>query len=117
MSLIFLAVRDGVPLAFLALWAASIAAVRADARLRISNRSGRRAAVALAVALPFLGAFLYRAVRPAETRLQRRERRLAELLLELELDGYAAEPRKVVALPAREPEPVAAAAEPHAVAV
>ena len=120
LSLVFLLFRDGVPVALLALWAASVCAVRADARLRVSNRAGVRAAVLLAALLPFLGAFVYCVLRPTETRIERRERWLARLLLELEVGSARPLPANVVALPAREPGEageVDPAKRRHAVAV
>lgn len=67
------------------LWLGSVAAVARDACSRIENRGGRRAGVALAALVPFVGALVWLCVRPAETRRDRRERRLRRALLEREL--------------------------------
>ena len=73
----------GPPVALVLLWLASILAVVRDARTRIANGAGVKAAGALAALLPLGGALLYLCVRPLETRLERRERRVIQLLLEL----------------------------------
>jgi hypothetical protein len=73
------------PLWLAAMWLASVRWVQLDARARLRNPSGVRAAVVAAAMLPFLGTALWACVRPAETLLERRERRLARLLLEAEL--------------------------------
>jgi hypothetical protein len=74
-----------------AMWLGSVRWVRVDARQRLANPSAIRAATWLALALPFVGAVVWMALRPLETRRNRRERRVVTLLLESQL-------------PAREPE-------------
>ncbi len=86
-SAAFLIVRDSSVVAFLTVWAMTVRLTHLDARARLANRSAIRAAVALAALVPVGGFVLYRVLRPAETRLERRERRLARLLAELELAG------------------------------
>ena len=79
------AVSDLLLVGLVLLWAATVAAVARDAGARIANRAAPRAAAALAVALPFVGAVVWLCVRPGETRLERRERRLRTATLEREL--------------------------------
>jgi hypothetical protein len=90
------------------LWAATIVAVARDAGARIANRTAPRAAAALAAALPFVGVVVWLCVRPGETRLERRERRLRTATLERELQTspvYVPPPR-----PAADADAPAAAA-------
>jgi hypothetical protein len=76
-------------LSFAVAWAGIVAAVVRDAHARVENPSAARAAAALAALLPIVGGALWLCVRPSETRLQRRERRLV-------LSAYAwDEPRTV----------------------
>jgi hypothetical protein len=75
------------PVCFAAIWLASVRWVNLDARSRLRNTSGIRAATLSAAALPFAGAALWACVRPGETLAQRRERRLVNLVLETELRG------------------------------
>ena len=84
MSAAFLVVHNVGPLWLLGMWAASVRWVQLDARTRLATRSGIRAAVWAAALLPLLGVALWVCARPAETRLERRERRLRRRLLELE---------------------------------
>jgi uncharacterized membrane protein len=86
-------------------WAGTVVAVALDARARIDNRSAARAAGLLAAALPFAGAALWLCLRPAETRRDRRERRLTDAVCEL--DAPAAAP---VAAPRPAPADLRAAA-------
>jgi hypothetical protein len=67
------------------LWLGSIASVARDARARVSNPAATRAAVGAATLLPLVGAAIWLCVRPAETRAERRERRLLTLVAEREL--------------------------------
>jgi len=66
-------------------WLGTIAAVARDARARVRNRSTTRAAAATAFVLPFVGALVWVCVRPTETRLERRERRLRAAVLQQQL--------------------------------
>jgi len=75
------------PVCFVAIWLASARWVNLDARSRLRNPNGIRAATLAAAALPFVGAALWACVRPAETLALRRERRLVRLALEEELRG------------------------------
>jgi hypothetical protein len=83
--------HDLGPLWLAAMWLGSVRWVRVDARQRLANPSAIRAATWLALALPFAGVAVWTAVRPHETRRNRRERRVVTLLLESQI-------------PAREPE-------------
>jgi hypothetical protein len=65
-------------------WAGTVLAVVLDARARIDNGSATLAAGLLAAVLPFAGAGLWLCLRPAETRRDRRERRLADAVCELD---------------------------------
>jgi hypothetical protein len=81
-------------------WLGTIVAVARDAQARVVNRSARRTAAATAALLPFAGALVWLCVRPAETRLERRERRLRTATLERELQHapvHVAPPQPVVA--------------------
>ena len=89
-------------------WAGTIVAVARDARSRMVNRRTPRAAAMLAALVPFAGALVWLCVRPAETRLDRRERRLRALNLERELQ------QAPLYVPL--PEPAAAGPERPAVA-
>ena len=73
------------PVGVAAIWLASARWVNVDARSRLRNPSGIRAATLTAATLPFVGAALWACVRPNETLAQRRERRLVRLVLEEEL--------------------------------
>jgi hypothetical protein len=79
------AVPDLLLVGFVLVWGATIAAVARDAKARVANRAAPRAAAALAGLLPFVGALVWLCVRPGETRLERRERRLRTATLEREL--------------------------------
>ena len=81
MALLFFFFGRGLPVALVLLWLGSVVSVVRDARARVANPAGVKAAGALALLLPFGGALLYLCIRPLETRLDRRERRLVELLL------------------------------------
>ena len=104
------------PLWLLAAWVASVRWVQLDARARLRNPSGLRAAVVAAGALPFLGALLWACVRPGETLLERRERRLARLLLEAELRQSARTADELARRRAARVRPEPAAAEAVAAA-
>jgi len=80
-ALLFFFFGLGLPVALVLLWLGSVVSVVRDARARVANPAGVKAAGALALLLPFGGALLYLCIRPLETRLDRRERRLVELLL------------------------------------
>jgi hypothetical protein len=71
-------------------WAGTVVAVALDARARVDNPAAARAAAVLAAGLPFAGAALWLCLRPAETRRDRRERRLTDAVCEL--DAHAAAP-------------------------
>jgi hypothetical protein len=87
-------------------WLGTIAAVARDAQARVRNRAATRAAAATAFALPFVGALVWLCVRPAETRLERRVRRLRTA----ELQRLLAPPVLAApAAPARERESARAA--------
>jgi hypothetical protein len=102
-----LATASQLVLATLALaWIGSVAAVARDAHARLENRAGRRAAAALAALLPFVGSLVWLCVRPAETRLDRRERRLRAAVLERQLSPPVLSPP---ARAAAEPAPARAA--------
>lgn len=57
------------------LWAVVGLGVFIDAGQRIANGTARRLVIALALAVPFAGAFLYWLFRPSETVGERRRRR------------------------------------------
>jgi hypothetical protein len=87
-------------------WLGTVAAVARDAQARVRNRAATRAAAATAFVLPFVGALVWLCVRPAETRVERRERRLRTA----ELQRLLAPPVLATpAAPAREREPAQAA--------
>jgi len=88
MSAAFLIVRNVGLFWLAAMWLGSARCVQRDAEARLGNPSGIRAAVAAALLLPFLGAFLWLCLRPAETRVERRQRRLARLALEPARDEH-----------------------------
>jgi hypothetical protein len=85
MGSLFVASTRAAPWALALLWLGTVAGVRGDARARLANVAGVRAATALAFLLPFAGAVLWLLVRPAHTRLERRERRLLLAVAEREL--------------------------------
>ena len=85
MSVVFLAAHTFGPFALLAGWLGSVRWVAVDARARLRNPSGVRAAALAAAAVPGIGVFLWLCLRPTETLLERRERRVWSLLLESEL--------------------------------
>ena len=91
MSVVFLAAHTIGPLVVLAGWLGSVRWVAVDARARLRNPRGGRAAVSAAALVPGFGLFLWLCVRPSETLLERRERRLWTLLLESELRKAARE--------------------------
>jgi hypothetical protein len=64
-------------------WAGIVAAVARDARARVDNPSAARAAALVAAVIPLAGGALWLCLRPAETRLARRERRLVLAAYEL----------------------------------
>ena len=64
-------------------WGGTVLAVALDARARVDNPSAARAAASLAALLPFAGAALWLCVRPAETRRDRRERRITTAVCKL----------------------------------
>ena len=66
-------------------WAGTVVAVARDVRERLENRAGRRAGAGIAALLPFVGGLVWLCVRPAETRVERRERRLRAAVLERQL--------------------------------
>jgi hypothetical protein len=78
-------VSDLVLVGIVLCWGGTVVAVARDARARVANRAAPRAAAALAALAPFVGAVVWLCVRPAETRLERRARRLHALTLEREL--------------------------------
>lgn len=80
-------------------WLGTVAAVARDAQARVRNSAATRAAAATAFLLPFVGALVWLCVRPVETRLERRERRLRAAVLQRQL----AQPVLMTpAVPARE---------------
>ena len=87
-------------------WAGVAAAVVRDARSRVENPSAARLAGLLALALLIGGGLLWLCIRPAETRRDRRERRL--VLAACELVAPAPAPMPVPAQPAAEPRRAAA---------
>jgi hypothetical protein len=93
----FAVVRDVGPLWLVAMWLGSVRWTHVDARARLANPAGICAATWLALGLPFVGAAVWAALRPVETRLERRERRVVQLLLEAHIDpseaAAVAEPR------------------------
>lgn len=102
----FALVEIWLVLSLLVAYAGTIAAVVRDARARVDNPSAARAAALLAAVLPIVGGALWLCLRPAETRLARRERRL--VLAAFELPAPASVP---VSVPAPAPaEPARAAA-------
>lgn len=87
-------------------WLGTVVAVVRDAQARVRNRAATRAAAATALLLPFVGALVWLCVRPAETRVERRERRLRKAVLQRQLaQPVLAAP----SVPAREQEPARAA--------
>ena len=95
------------PLWLVAIWLGSVRWAQLDARARLANPSGIRAATLLALLLPFAGVAVWIAFRPHETRRERRERRVVTLLLESQLPPGQ---------PARSREAEAAAPAPSLVA-
>jgi hypothetical protein len=91
MSVVFLAAHTIGPLAVLAGWLGSVRWVCVDARARLRNPRGGRAAVIAAAVAPGFGLLVWLCMRPCETLLERRERRLWTLLLEGELRNAARE--------------------------
>jgi hypothetical protein len=87
-------------------WLGTVAAVARDAQARVRNRAATRAAAATAFLLPFVGALVWLCVRPAETRLERRERRLRKAELQRQLAPPVLTPP---AAPAAEHAPARAA--------
>ena len=79
----FALVEIWVVLSLVVAWAGIAAAVVRDARARVDNPSAAKAAGLLALVLPIAGGALWLCVRPAETRLERRERRLVTAAYEL----------------------------------
>jgi hypothetical protein len=77
-----LIIHNVAPLWLLALWLGCARWVQLDAQARLANPSGIKAATAAAILLPFLGPAFWLCLRPAETRIERRERRLARRFLE-----------------------------------
>lgn len=69
------------------LWLASAAWVSWDARRRLRSERGARLVTGGALALPIAGLLLYLLVRPADSLVDRRERRLRRRLLEMELEA------------------------------
>lgn len=94
-------------LAVIAAWLATVVAVLCDARARVANPAASRAAAALAAGAPFLGAVTWLLIRPPETLLDRRERRLALALVEdvWHVRPPAPEPASTPAADAPEPTP------------
>ncbi|MFN2629304.1 MAG: hypothetical protein ABR569_11805 [Gaiellaceae bacterium] len=80
------------PLWLVGMWAASVRWVLIDARARLASRSGIRVAVWAAALLPLVGVALWACARPAQTRLERRERRLRLLLRLMSSPPLAREP-------------------------
>jgi hypothetical protein len=80
----FSLVHDVGPIWLGLVWLVSIRWVHRDAQTRLRNRRAIRAATGVAAVLPLAGAVAWACVRPAETLVERRHRRLARLLLELE---------------------------------
>ena len=72
----FALVEIWVVLSLVVAWAGIVAAVVRDARARVDNPSAARAAALMAVLVPIAGGALWLCIRPAETRVARRERRL-----------------------------------------
>jgi hypothetical protein len=68
-----------------AVWGASLAWIHRDARGRLRTRGQLRLAAAAGLVFPVGGLFLYLLLRPPESVLDRRERRLYRRLLEEEL--------------------------------
>jgi hypothetical protein len=104
--------QDVLPIWLVVMWLASIRWTQRDAEARLHNPRAIRAALLAAAALPFLGAAAWACIRPAETLVERRRRRLGRQLLELEasLSGpneQAAEPVSARRAPSRRlsPEP------------
>lgn len=81
----FVASTRAAPWALALLWLGTVACARRDARARLANTAGVRAATTLAFLLPFAGAMLWLLLRPPHTRHERRERRLLLAVAELEL--------------------------------
>jgi len=88
---------------FLVAWGGVVAAVVRDAHARVDNPSAARAAALLAAVLPIVGGALWLCLRPAETRLDRRERRLV-------ISAYALDEPRSVPAPAPAPAVPAGAA-------
>jgi hypothetical protein len=82
---------DLLPFCLGVVWLCSIAWVRDDARRRIRNGRAVMVATAGAAVLPIAGAGVWALVRPPETLEERRCRRLARLLAELEAGPEPAE--------------------------
>jgi hypothetical protein len=80
----FSLVHEVGPIWLALVWLVSIRWVHRDARTRLRNPRAIRTAVVVAAVLPLVGAVAWACVRPAETLVERRHRRLARLLLELE---------------------------------
>ena len=112
MEAAFALMRDIGPLWLLAMWLGSVRWTQVDARARLANRAGIRAATWLALALPFVGVAVWAALRPVETRLERRERRVVQLLLDSRLEPIDAEPAAEAhaEIPATRPSAAEAAA-------
>ena len=94
----FALVEIWLVLSLVVAWAGIVAAVVRDARARVDSPSAARAAALLAALLPVVGGALWLCLRPAETRLQRREHRLVLAAFE----PPAAVPVPVPAQPALE---------------
>lgn len=100
-SAAFFVLHNLGPLWLIGMWAASVRWVLIDARARLASRSGIRMAVWAAALLPLVGVALWACARPAQTRLERRERRL-RLLLELTSSSPLAHERVAPTPPATE---------------
>lgn len=75
-----------VDLFLVAVWAGSVSWIHHDARRRLRTSGQVRLALAGALVLPVGGLLLYLLVRPTESLLDRRERRVFRRLVEEELD-------------------------------
>lgn len=89
MDIALVVVHHGALLTLAGLWGGSVAWTARDARGRLRRLEHVRAVALLALALPGAGVLLYLCLRPAESALERRERRALRRLLEAEL--HAAE--------------------------
>jgi hypothetical protein len=82
LTTMFGVIRDVFVFLAAMLWIAGVTHTAADASRRFANPAARAFWVGVAASLPVIGLGLYLLARPAETRVERRVRRLATLHLE-----------------------------------